>query len=393
MFSTTYIDTWTGLWTSGILFLSSITSASNLVKYLTRFTDEIFSVLISTIFVVEAVSDVGGTFVSPISTFTKAMLTLIIASTTYGTSCVLKGLRNTVYFSKAIRNNLSNFAPTIGVVFGSLLARKARLAHGAEALLPALAIPSTFATTSGRPWLVPLMDLPLWARWASFLPALMATVLLFLDQNITVRVVNNPRYKMEKGRRKGNVLDGMHLDMLIISILTAATSLIGFPWLVAATVRSISHVRALSSFDKDGAITGTLEQRVTGFFIHALIGSCVFFAKPRALLTQVPLPVLMGLFMFLGTSALPGNEMFERIKGLFKDKTLAKKEKWSSIPTPIVTAFTLLQVSCLGAMFWVKSSPIGVLFPIIIALLSPLRFALEKFGLIEKKYMDILDEE
>ena len=198
---------------------------------------------------------------------------------------------------------------------------------------------------------------------------------------------------MEKGRRKGNVLDGMHLDMLIISILTAATSLIGFPWLVAATVRSISHVRALSSFDKDGAITGTLEQRVTGFFIHALIGSCVFFAKPRALLTQVPLPVLMGLFMFLGTSALPGNEMFERIKGLFKDKTLAKKEKWSSIPTPIVTAFTLLQVSCLGAMFWVKSSPIGVLFPIIIALLSPLRFALEKFGLIEKKYMDILDEE
>merc|ERR1712161_133921 len=68
--------TWTGLWTAAILFLSSITSASNLVKYLARFTDEIFSVLISTIFVIEAISDVGGTFVSPASTFTKALLTM-----------------------------------------------------------------------------------------------------------------------------------------------------------------------------------------------------------------------------------------------------------------------------------------------------------------------------
>ena len=384
---------WTGIWTSGILLVSSITSASNLVKYLTRFTDEIFSVLISTIFVVEAVSDIGGTFMSPASTFVKALLTLVIASGTYMTATTLKGLRNTVYFTKTIRNNISNFAPTIGVILGSLLARKARLAHGAQALLPALSIPATFQPTSGRPWLVPLFDLPVWARWASILPALMATVLLYLDQNITVRVVNNPSYKMEKGRRKGNVLDGMHADMLIISILTFITSLIGFPWLVAATVRSISHVRALSKFDNDGKVTGTVEQRVTGMSIHALIGSCVIFSKPRSLLAQVPKPVLMGLFMYLGTSALPGNEMFERIKSLFKDNSVKNEEGWSAVPKTIVNAYTLLQVSCLGAMLWVKSSPIGVLFPVIIAMLAPLRFGLEKFGIIKKEYMDVLDTE
>jgi len=358
-----------------------------------RFTDEIFSVLISTIFVVEAISDIGGTFSSPEATLTKALMTLSIASITFGTATVLKGLRNTVYFPKSIRNNISNFAPTIGVVLGSLLARWARLVHGAEALLPSLSIPAKFQTTSGRPWLVPLGDLPVWARFASFLPALMATVLLFLDQDITVRVVNNPRYKMEKGRRKGNVLDGMHADMLVVSILTALTSIIGFPWLVAATVRSISHVRALSKFDKDGEITGTVEQRVTGMSIHALIGSCVIFAKPRYLLTQVPSPVLMGLFMYLGISALPGNEMFERIKGLFKDSSVAKKEKWSAVPNKVTTLFTAIQVACLGAMLWVKSSPIGVLFPVVIAMLAPLRFGLEKTGIVKKEYMDILDDE
>lgn len=136
-----------------------------------------------------------------------------------------------------------------------------------------------------------------------------------------------------------------------------------------------------------------MEQRITGMSIHALIGSCVIFAKPRYLLTQVPLPVLMGLFMYLGVSALPGNEMFERIKGLLKDSKLAKKERWSLVPKKVVNSFTAIQLACLYAMLWVKSSPIGVLFPVIIALLAPLRFGLVKFGIIEKKDMDILDIE
>lgn len=385
---------WTGLWTSLILFICSVTSASNLVKYLTRFTDEIFSVLISAIFVVEAVSDVGRTFTSPASTFTKALLTLVCATVTFTVATALKGLRNSVYFTRRIRDTVSDFAPTIGVVTASLLARWARTVHGSGvAGLPSLALPTTFGTTSGRPWLIPIFDLPVWARWAASIPAMMATVLLFLDQNITVRLVNNPTYNMEKGRRKGNMMDGMHADVLVISILTAAQSLVGFPWLVAATVRSISHVRALTKYDDNDKAIGSIEQRVTGASIHALIGCCVLFASPRKLLTNVPLPVLMGLFMYLGTSALPGNEMWERIVGIFKDKSIAPKERWSSVPDKVTNLFTAIQVACLAAMFYVKESSFGVWFPVLIAMLAPLRFGLEKTGIIKKEYMDLLDEE
>lgn len=386
---------WTGLWTAAILFVSSLTSSSNLVKYLTRFTDEIFSVLISAIFVVEAVSDVGSTFSNPASTFTKALLTFVLASFTYFTATTLKGLRNTVYFNKRIRDTISNFAPTIGVVTACTLARWARVVHGSGvAGLPSLALPITFATTSGRPWLVPLLDLPVWARWASLVPALMATVLLFLDQNITVRLVNNPQYKMKKGRREGNVVDGMHADMLVISLLTAFQSLFGIPWLVAATVRSVSHVRALSKFDANGKVVGTIEQRLTGTTIHALIGCCVVLSKPRTLLTQVPLPVLMGLFMYLGISSLPGNEMWERIQGLFQDPSIAPKSRWTdTVPKKTTNVFTFVQIACLAAMFYVKESSFGVLFPIVIALMAPLRFALERSGLIKKEYIEILDED
>lgn len=383
---------WTGLWTSAILFVSSLFSGSNGVKYLTRFTDEIFSTLISVIFIVEAVSDIGSTFST--STLAKAILTLTCATVTYSTATILKGLRNTAYFTSRIRRYVSNFAPTIGVVFGALIARWARVVHGpAIAALPALSMPATFSTTSGRPWLVPLLDLPVWARFFSVLPALMATVLLYLDQNITVRLVNNPAYKMEKGRRPQNMLDGMNADMLIISLLTAFQSIVGIPWLVAATVRSISHVRALSIFDRDGNIVGTLEQRVTGLSIHTLIACCVVLDKPRRFVQNIPKSVLMGLFLYLGVSALPGNEMWERICGLFKDPKIAKEEKWSQIDRKKVTSFTLLQCACLAAMFSIKNSKIGVLFPVIIALLAPLRFGLEKFGFISKEDMAILDSD
>ena len=92
--------TWTGLWTSGMLFVSAITSGSNAVKYLTRFTDEIFSTLISFIFVTEAISDIAGSFGTLI--LPKALLTLVCAVVTFTTATILKGVRNTPYFSKSV---------------------------------------------------------------------------------------------------------------------------------------------------------------------------------------------------------------------------------------------------------------------------------------------------
>lgn len=314
---------------------------------------------------------------------------------TYLVSSTLKQVRRSVFFSKSIRDTVSNFAPTVGVVTAALVARWARITQGSKvAGLPTLSIPDAFGTTSGRPWLVPLFDLPVWARWAAVLPALMATVLLFLDQNISVRLVNNNRFKMVKGRRQGNMLDGMHADMLVISILTALQSLVGLPWLVAATVRSLSHVGALTEFDDKGEITGVREQRITGTAIHALIGCCILFSGPRQLLSQVPKSVLMGLFLFLGVSGLNGNEMWDRVLGLFKDTAVAPKMRWTGkVPAGVTRAFTLTQVALLGAMFWVKESPFGVLFPVVIAALAPIRFGMEYFGFIKKEHVEILDEE
>ena len=90
------------------------------------------------------------------------------------------------------------------------------------------------------------------------------------------------------------------------------------PWLVAATVRSINHVRANSVYEsrttEDGRaeleFAGCKEQRVTGFGIHAAILGALVYG--RGLLAKTPKAALMGLFLYLGTSALKGTEMFAR---------------------------------------------------------------------------------
>jgi hypothetical protein len=380
----------TGLWTSALLMLCALTSASNIVRYLTRFTDEIFSVLISTIFMVGAVTDISKTFTSPSSNPVSALLALTCSSITFLVAKTLRAMPKSTYFTASTRKNLSNFSPAIGVLVGSLVARAARLKWGLT--LPALQLPAKFATTTGRPWLVPVTQLPTWSYWGAALPAaLVATVLLFLDQNITARVTNHPRFKQVKGRESGSMIDGMHGDMLVISILTGLMSIFGLPWQVGGTTRSAAHVRSLSILDENGQITGTLEQRVSGIAIHAIIGACVLFPGPRNLLSQVPLPVLSGVFLYLGFSSLQGLELWDRIKGLVQDSTI--KFRWSGISRFRVSAFTAIQMICVAAMMWINQSRFGVLSPLVVALLPVIRRGILLTGIVDQKAMDILDQE
>eukprot|EP00968_Pinguiococcus_pyrenoidosus_P010707 scaffold848_cov247-Pinguiococcus_pyrenoidosus.AAC.23 len=77
------------------------------------------------------------------------------------------------------RENVSNFAPTLGILAAWKLGTVFR---DMGVHLSGLQMPLTFATTSGRPWLVDIFAVPMWARLAAVVPAIMSTILLFMDQ-------------------------------------------------------------------------------------------------------------------------------------------------------------------------------------------------------------------
>jgi len=369
---------WVGIWTTGLLVLMTVTSVSNLVLYFTRFTDETFSCLSSIIFIYEAIKNLSKPFLVPDADLGNACLSLLLGLLTTGTVFALQSLRKSGLFKKKMRETISDFAPTLGVVAGSCAAAYA-LTSFPEAVLPSLTLPDGITPTSGRPWLIDFWDCPVWARFFAAVPATMLSILLFMDQVITTRLVNTPDNSLKKPW-------GYHLDLAVIAAYTGACSMFGLPWMTAATVPSLSHARSLATINDDtGDVEGLVENRISPALIHILMGLALFVLRP--LLTQIPLSVFMGLFLYLGLSAASNNKVFNRAILMFTDPELYQKKMTKKLrkirPKKTarwnITMYTILQLACLATLWGLKSSKAGIMFPLMVVGLVPIRIFTSRF--------------
>jgi hypothetical protein len=94
--------------------------------------------------------------------------------------------------------------------------------------------------------------------------------------------------------------------------------------------------------------------------------------------------------------------MWERGVALLSDPALDPPHKpWASVPRSTTAAFTLVQFACLASLIGIKDTDWGVLFPVVVASLAPVRYALPYLGkvlgcseeLFAKKYLDQLDRD
>jgi len=140
------------------------------------------------------------------------------------------------------------------------------------------------------------------------------------------------------------------------------------------------------------------EQRVSNLAQALLIG-CVLPAI--RVVGYLPIPVLDGLFLYMGIASFAGNTCYERALLFFTDKqrrdarklpyTGADKSLVGRVPMRIIRRFTIVQLTILAAIFVVTRLPfVDGFFPVLIAVLVPLRiYVLPKvFG---AEYVDALD--
>ncbi|GER56824.1 HCO3- transporter family [Striga asiatica] len=110
------------------------------------------------------------------------------------------------------------------------------------------------------------------------------------------------------------------------------------------------------------------EQRLSNLLQAIMVGSCVA-AMP--LLKKIPTSVLWGYFAFMAIESLPGNQVLEEYHATFVE----------TVPFKTIAFFTLFQTFYLLLCFGITWIPIaGVLFPLLIMLLVPVRqYLLPKF--------------
>ncbi|XP_050223345.1 probable boron transporter 2 [Mercurialis annua] len=120
------------------------------------------------------------------------------------------------------------------------------------------------------------------------------------------------------------------------------------------------------------------EQRLSNLLQALMVGGCVA-AMP--LLKKIPTSVLWGYFAFMAIESLPGNQCWERILLLFTAPSRRYKVLETShltfvetVPFKTIAIFTVFQTTYLLLCFGLTWIPIaGVLFPLLIMLLVPVR--------------------
>ncbi|XP_071355531.1 sodium bicarbonate cotransporter 3-like isoform X7 [Trachinotus anak] len=440
-----------GLWTAFLCLVLVATDASSLVCYITRFTEEAFAALICIIFIYEALEKLfhlgehypvnmhnnldnltlyscqcsppanatdqleqkwnrtgyspdsipwssfnvsmckmlHGEFVGPAcghhGPYIPDVLfwSIILFFTTFFLSSFLKQFKTERYFPTKVRSTISDFAVFITIMIMVLVDYLMGIPS------PKLNVPDRFEPTSkNRGWLMdPLGENPWWTLLVAALPALLCTILIFMDQQITAVIINRKEHKLKKGC-------GYHLDLLVVAVMLGVCSIMGLPWFVAATVLSISHVNSLkvesgcSAPGEQPKFLGIREQRVTGFMIFILMGCSVFMTS---VLKFIPMPVLYGVFLYMGVSSLKGIQFFDRIK-LFGMPAKHQPDLiyLRYVPLWKVHIFTLVQLTCLVLLWVIKASAAAVVFPMMVLALVFVRKLLDFF--FTKRELSWLDD-
>jgi len=126
--------------------------------------------------------------------------------------------------------------------------------------------------------------------FAAVIPALLLYTLLFMETHICELIM------MEKTKEKKGA--GLHLDIVLLSLINLVSGAIGGPWICAATVRAVSHVSALTVMSTTHVpgeapkVVGIRDQRLTAFSVSVLLGVSVLLAPSLKL---VPFAAEVGL--------------------------------------------------------------------------------------------------
>ncbi|KAM9649395.1 sodium bicarbonate cotransporter 3 isoform 7-T8 [Morphnus guianensis] len=423
-----------GLWTAFLCIVLVATDASSLVCYITRFTEEAFAALICIIFIYEALEKLfhlGEVYAfnmhndldkltlyscvcsepekpsnetlqlwrsmnKSVENIVWSNLTVseclefhgvfrgsacgrhgpyipdvlfwsvILFFTTFFLSSFLKQFKTKRYFPTKVRSTISDFAVFLTIVIMVLIDYLVGVPS------PKLHVPEKFEPTrKDRGWFIdPLGSNPWWTLLIAAVPALLCTILIFMDQQITAVIINRKEHKLKKGC-------GYHLDLLMVGVMLGICSIMGLPWFVAATVLSISHVNSLkvesecSAPGEQPKFLGIREQRVTGLMIFVLMGLSVFMTS---VLKFIPMPVLYGVFLYMGVSSLKGIQFFDRIK-LFGMPAKHQPDLiyLRYVPLWKVHIFTVVQLTCLVLLWVIKASAAAVVFPMMVLALVFIR--------------------
>uniref|UniRef100_A0A914QQY1 Anion exchange protein n=1 Tax=Panagrolaimus davidi TaxID=227884 RepID=A0A914QQY1_9BILA len=421
------VRVYAGVTVAILCFIMVAFNGTRLLKYITGFTEEIFTCLIALIYILEtghyiyheyeinptkgfhfyrnfsnpcldAILDNGGeltpeiAFKCDLPRPNAGLMAAFVVLISFGIAMVLYYLRFSVFLGRCVRNFLSDFNILITLIVTVALI----YFMVPSGILQNVNIPVVFRWTNVNARRHDMIIVPNFDPWyiakyslTGFFGGLMIFVLLFFETSMCYILLQQKARKLEKP-------GGLNWDLLITGFGVLISSLVGLPWMCVAGVQTISHCKGLSYMKKTAPgenpkVRWVVENRITTLCVALLFGATILFGK---YLNYIPVACLFGVFLYSGMTSLMETSLFA---GLLNVMHFGKHFR-HTITDMNVTAnrirfYRLLQVISLIIIYVVKQiKSIAIMFPFVIVLLIVGRQVLLPFIYSEEE-LNALDPE
>ncbi|XP_073021670.1 probable boron transporter 7 isoform X1 [Primulina eburnea] len=247
---------WVCVWTALILFLLAIFNACSIITRFTRVAGELFGMLITVLFIQEAIKGVVSEFFIPKGEnsseenyqfqwlYTNGLLGIIFSFGLLITALNSRKARSWRYGTGSFRSFIADYGVPLMVVVWTLLS------YSVPGKVPSgvprrLFCPLPWESGSLYHWTVAkdMGKIPVGYILAAFIPAVMIAGLYFFDHSVASQMAQQKEFNLKNP-------SAYHYDIFLLGVMTLICGLLGLPPSNGVLPQSPMHTRSLAVLKK-----------------------------------------------------------------------------------------------------------------------------------------------
>lgn len=247
---------WVCVWTALMLFLLAIFNACTIISRFTRVAGELFGMLITVLFLQEAIKGVVSEFHIPKGEnaseekfqfhwlYTNGLLAIIFSFGVLITALKSTQARSWRYGSGKFRSLIADYGVPLAVIVWTALSYT--IPGNVPAGVPRrLFCPDPWDSESLHHWTVikDMGKVPAAYIFAAIIPAFMIAGLYFFDHSVASQLAQQKEFNLKKP-------SAYHYDILLLGVMTLVCGLLGLPPSNGVLPQSPMHTRSLAVLKK-----------------------------------------------------------------------------------------------------------------------------------------------
>ena len=235
---------WVCVWASLFLLIMAIGNAANLIEKFTRFSGEIFGLIIAILFLQQAIKGLVDEFdydkaYGAWSTL-NGVFGLLLAFVYLYSSTVLSSARKWTIGNSAVRAILSDYGPAIMILIVSALSFSLKGNGNVPQRMKVLKPTKSSWLKDGIYVAGEMADIATEDIIAAIIPGLVISVLFYFDHSVSSMLSQQAEFNVKKP-------SAFHWDLLLISAMTIICGMLGLPPVNGVLPQAPLHTRSLCS--------------------------------------------------------------------------------------------------------------------------------------------------